>query len=171
VVNPGDQALRQRQSIPHGRANHQECTGLPCGSTGKRDRKRPPVSLSGQYSNWNCDLLCPGWESKDLGDRSKKGQPPGQSSDAEYDPRDPSIQPCYYKACCTLCVDVLRYIRSPMYKIWSPLCKNTNHNLRYMIHSFFSKIYIEPLQGKYSEALPTPAWKIGKFSNGHKTNH
>src|SRR6218665_3044013 len=40
-MNPGEQLLCQRKSIPHGRANHRECMGLPCGSTGKRDKEDP----------------------------------------------------------------------------------------------------------------------------------
>ena|SRR6218665_1966986 len=34
-VNLGEQSLRQVKCIPHGRAKHGECTGLPCESTGK----------------------------------------------------------------------------------------------------------------------------------------
>src|SRR6218665_1727574 len=40
-MNPGEQSLHQRKFIPHGRANHRECTGLPCGITGKRNRENP----------------------------------------------------------------------------------------------------------------------------------
>src|SRR6218665_1564208 len=36
---PGEQSLCQRKPIPHRRANHRECTALPCGSRGKRDKE------------------------------------------------------------------------------------------------------------------------------------
>src|SRR6218665_1614439 len=39
IMNPGEQSLCQRKSIPHGRANHRECKGLPRGSTGKWDKE------------------------------------------------------------------------------------------------------------------------------------
>src|SRR6218665_2676401 len=38
-MNSGEQSLHQWKSIPHGRANHRECTGLPCGSMGKSDKE------------------------------------------------------------------------------------------------------------------------------------
>jgi len=33
-----EQSLRKRKFIPHGRDNHRECMGLPCGSTAKRNK-------------------------------------------------------------------------------------------------------------------------------------
>src|SRR6218665_1108552 len=71
--NPGEQSLRQRKPIPHRGANHRECTGLGCGGTSKRN-KETPVPMSGV----NCDLWCPGWDSKDLGSRPE--QDPGYTS-------------------------------------------------------------------------------------------
>jgi len=40
-MNPGDLSKSQWKPIPLGEANHQECTGLHCGSTGKRDKEYP----------------------------------------------------------------------------------------------------------------------------------
>jgi len=44
-MNPGEQSLHQRESIPHEKANHRECTGLPCGNIGKREKEDPPRSI------------------------------------------------------------------------------------------------------------------------------
>jgi len=71
--NPGEQSLRQRKPIPHSGANHQECMGLGCGGTSKRNKV-----TSVPMSRVNCDLWCPGWESKDLGGRPE--QDPGYTS-------------------------------------------------------------------------------------------
>jgi len=66
--------------ILHRWANHQECTGLPCGKKGKRDKDYPLVPLSGG----SCDLWCPGWNSKDVAERQEQGPAdtsrPGQQS-------------------------------------------------------------------------------------------
>ena len=37
--NPREQSLRRRKPIPHRGANHQECTGLGCGGTSKRNKE------------------------------------------------------------------------------------------------------------------------------------
>src|SRR6218665_3349556 len=37
-MDPEEQSLCQRKSIPHRTANHRECTGLPCGSMCKKDK-------------------------------------------------------------------------------------------------------------------------------------
>jgi len=43
-MNPVEQLLRQQKTIPHRKANHRECTGLPFGSTGKRDKEGTATS-------------------------------------------------------------------------------------------------------------------------------
>src|SRR6218665_1025868 len=82
--NPGEQSLRQRKPIPHRGANHRECTGLGCEGTSKRNKEQTSVPMSGV----NCDLWCPGWDSKDLGGRPE--QDPGYTSrsghNTEHDP-------------------------------------------------------------------------------------
>ena len=40
-MNPGEQSLCQLKPIPHRVANHQECTSLVCGNTGKRNKEQP----------------------------------------------------------------------------------------------------------------------------------
>jgi len=50
-MNPWEQSLRQRKSIPHGRSNHWECTGLPCGRMNKR-------TIMMKSTNNRIDSLC-----------------------------------------------------------------------------------------------------------------
>src|SRR6218665_104288 len=39
--NPGEQSKCQWKPIPHRGANKRKCTGLPCGSMGKRGKEYP----------------------------------------------------------------------------------------------------------------------------------
>src|SRR6218665_2510674 len=54
--NPGEQSSLQRKPIPHRGANHQECTWR----YEQKEQRVTPVPMIGV----NCNLYCPGWESK-----------------------------------------------------------------------------------------------------------
>src|SRR6218665_1066602 len=57
-MNCGEQSLCQQKSITHGRANHQECTDLPCGGTGKRDNEDPHSIEQREFSHFKNLIRC-----------------------------------------------------------------------------------------------------------------
>src|SRR6218665_1659295 len=82
-MNPGEQSQCQWKPISHGRANHRECTGLPCGSTSKRNKDDPRPIERRELRPMVPRVV---WKRPRRYGRIKvKRTPPDQGSDAEYD--------------------------------------------------------------------------------------
>src|SRR6218665_1268121 len=66
--NPGEQSLRQRKPILHKRGQPPRMHGLGLWRYEQKEQRVTSVPMNGV----NCDLWCPGWDSKDLGGRPEQ---------------------------------------------------------------------------------------------------
>src|SRR6218665_1209322 len=60
-MDPEEQSLCQRKSIPHRTANHRECTGLPCGSMCKKDKGPRYTRPSAYMLSLACRIVLEGF--------------------------------------------------------------------------------------------------------------
>src|SRR6218665_3174798 len=66
--NPLEQSLRQRKPIPHRGGQPPRMQGPGLGRYEQKEQRVTSVPMIGM----NCDLWCPGWDSKDLGGRPEQ---------------------------------------------------------------------------------------------------